>query len=154
MTSTGAFLSNGLPFVHHWSTWQIPFWGHTVSEELGGPQAPDRPLAIWLSFCTSGCSWSVSRHPCLSKSNDCSCRWGHPGLQVARDRASLGSLALQGGCAYSEPCRFQVTAVDLHVCLRYLQPQAEVSKPYGCSLQRAREFASPQNHSAGATLAR
>ena len=140
MTFTGAFLSNGLPFVHHRSTWQIPCWGQTVSEKLGGPLGRNWTLATWLSFCASGRSSSVSKHPVPSQSNDCSCRRGHLGLQVGRRRASLGSaLALQGGCACLEPCRFPATA--------------QISEPDGCSLQRSRALGSPQNHRAGATLA-
>ena len=144
MTFAGAYLSNGLPFAHHGSTWQFPFWVQTVSEELGSAQGPDWPLAIWLSFCASGCSSSVSKHPFPNTSK-----------QVARRHASLdSSLSLQGGCTSLETCQFLVTAVHLHVFLRYLQLQAQISEPCGCSLQRAHAYASPQNHRAGATLAR
>ena len=109
----------------------------------------------WGHVASLETSSSVSKHPFSRKSNGFSCRWGHLGLQVARRRASLGSsLALRGGCAYLELCRFQVTSVHLHVCVRYLQLQAQISEPYGCSLQCACACGRPQNHEAGAALAR
>ena len=156
MTFAGAFLSSkGLPFV---STWQIPCWGHAVSQKLGGPRARNWPLA------TSGQRSSVSRHPFPCKSHACSCRWGHLGLQVARRRGFTGlKAALQFAGFFGLAGRlrlFGAMPIPSHIhpspCALALFAVASSyqHKTCGCSMPLACAFRSPQNHRAKATLAR
>ncbi|CAJ1402426.1 unnamed protein product [Effrenium voratum] len=91
-----------------------PTWGHVV----------------WLET-----SLSVSKHPSPNKPNECSCRCGYLGLQVARRRGGFTGLeaALQfaGSFGLAERLRLfgaiPIPSHHLRVYFRYLQSQAHIS---------------------------